>query len=307
MWSISRRFAAAIESCSHEIKSIVLAALFVTLCSVTAEGQIFSSDLDGDGTGWTVTTNGDTDVTWQFDYSTMGIPSAPNGDGTTGVRLAANITADDPGAGSAIALSPGITASGQYQVQFDFWLNYHINGSTEEGGGAVAFDAAAGPLGGTGLLVNTDGDSGTDYKLFTPSGALGLDSGMYAIPSLDAQDPSNTAIQEAFPSQTAPEAQGTGYTNPAGTFAFAWHTMQIDVDTDAQTAAFSIDGFDMGTVTGGDYSGDVALIFTDPFGSVAGDANLAFGVFDNLTVVPEPSATLLLTFGIIGLLSFRRR
>ena len=155
-------------------------------------------------------------------------------------------------------------------------------------------------------MVNTDGDSGTDYKLFTPSGALGLDSGMYAIPSLDAQDPSNTAIQAAFPSQTAPDAQGTGYTNPDGTFAFAWHTMQIDVDTDAQTANYSIDGFEFGTVTGGDYSGDIALVFTDPFGSVAGDANLAFGVFDNVVVVPEPSAGILLLLGI-GVLSLRRR
>ena len=287
-------------------RSIALAVLLIGAFSVVAQAQIFSSDLDDDGAGWTVTTNGDTDVTWQFDYSELSIPSAPNGDGTTGVRLAANITAEDPAGGSAVAISPGISLSGQYQVQFDFWLNYHINGSTEEGGGAVGFDAASGPLAGTGLLVNTDGDAGTDYKLFTPSGTLGLDSGMYAIPSLDAQDPNNTAIQAAFPSQTAPDGQGTGYTNPDGTFAFAWHTMQIDVDADAQTASYSIDGFDFGTVTGGDYSGDIALVFTDPFGSVAGDANLAFGVFDNVVVVPEPSAGILFLLGI-GVLALRRR
>jgi hypothetical protein len=129
---------------------------------------------------------------------------------------------------------------------------------------------------------------------------------MYAIPSLDGQDAANTAIQEAFPGQTAPDAQGTGYSNPAGSHAFAWHTMLIDVDSDAQTANFSIDGFDFGTVTGGDYTGDIALVFTDPFGSVAGNADLAFGVFDNVTVVPEPSMAVLLTLGI-GLLSMRRR
>ena len=287
----------------------LLLALLLSSAQEKAQSQIFSSSLDGDGTGWTVTENGDTSVTWGFDYSAMGIPSAPNGDGTTGVRLAANISPDDPGAGSAIAVSPGIAASGQYTVQFDFWLNYHINGSTEEGGGAVGFDGA-GPLSGTGLRVNTDGDSGTDYRLFTPAGSLGIDSGMYAIPSLDAQDAANTDIQNAFPSQTAPEAQGTGYTNPAGTFAFAWHTMLIDVDSDAQTAQFSIDGFDFGTVTGGDYTGDIALVFTDPFGSVAGDANLAFGVFDNVTVtqVPEPTTLAMLFLGVgLASLSMRRR
>jgi hypothetical protein len=31
---------------------------------------------------------------------------------------------------------------------------------------------------------------------------------MYAIPSLDAQDAANTAIQAAFASQTAPATQG---------------------------------------------------------------------------------------------------
>jgi len=278
------------------------------LTALPANAQIFSSSLDDDGSAWTVTENGDTTITWEFDYAELGIPSAPNGDGTTGVRLAANVTAEDPGGGSAIAISPGLDLSGQYQVQFDFWLNYHINGSTEEGGGAIAFDGSA-PLAGTGLLVNTDGDSGTDYKLFEPSGNLGIDSGAYAIPSLNAQDAGNTAIQAAFPSQTAPEAQGTGYTNPDGTFAFAWHTMTIDVDTAAQTANYSIDGFDFGTVSGGDYSGDIALVYTDPFGSVSGDANLGFGVFDNVSVsqIPEPSSHIMMLAGVVVLLMFRRK
>ena len=83
--------------------------------------------------------------------------------------------------------------------------------------------------------------------------------------------------------------------------------MRIDVDTDAQTADFSTDGFDFGTVTGGDYSGDMALVFTDPFNSVAGNADLAFGVFDNLTVVPEPSSGRLVILGIALLFTRRRR
>jgi DNA replicative helicase MCM subunit Mcm2 (Cdc46/Mcm family) len=97
---------------------------------------------------------------------------------------------------------------GKYTVQFDFWLNYHINGSTEEGGGAVGVGSGGGPLSGTGLLVNTEGDSATDYKLLNAGALLGIDSGMYAIPSLDAQDAANTAIQAAFASQTAPATQG---------------------------------------------------------------------------------------------------
>ena len=287
------------------LNSILAIAL---LCgNVHAQTEVFSSSLDGDGTMFSVTENGDTSVTFQFDYSELGIPSAPNGDGTTGVRLASNLTADDPGGGSAIAISPGIDVSGQYQVQFDFWLNFHINGSTEEGGAAIGFDGST-PLAGSGLRVNTDGDSGTDYRLFDSTGTLGIDTGVYSIPSLDAQDAANVDIQAAFPAGVAPDAQGTGFTNPAGTFAFAWHTMLIDVDTNAETATFSIDGFEFGTLTGGDYSGDIALLHTDPFGSVAGDVNLAFGVYDNLSVtqVPEPSSMMMLLCGI-GMLRIRRR
>ena len=130
---------------------------------------------------------------------------------------------------------------------------------------------------------------------------------MYAIPSLDHTAPANTALQAAFPAQTSPATQGV-VTNTLGGLAFDWHTMVISVDTDAQTANFTVDGFDFGTATGGDYSGDIALAHTDPFGSVAGDANLAFTVFDNVVVtqVPEPSSALLIALGA-GLVDLRRR
>jgi hypothetical protein len=275
---------------------------------VASASTIFSSDLD-DGVGWGIVENGDTSSQFGFDYSALGIPSAPNGTGTTGLRLAANISADAPGGGSGIAAHPGISVSGQYTVQFDFWLNYHINGSTEDGGGSVGFNPGNGvPLGGTSLIVNTDGDSGSDYRLFNGGTSLSLASGMYSITSLNNSDPSNLALQTAFPSQTAPAEQGTGYTNQAGSFAFAWHTMLIDVDSAAQTASFSIDGFHFGTVTGGDYTGDVALIYQDPFGSVSGNADLGFGVFDNLVVeqIPEPSTAILITLSA-GLIGLRRR
>ena len=97
------------------------------------------------------------------------------------------------------------------------------------------------------------------------------------------------------------------YIAPDGCEATAACTFTIDVDTDAQTASFSIDGFDFGTVSGGDYSGDVALVFTDPFNSVSGNADLGFGVFDNLTVtqVPEPSTSLLLLVGCCCVLRHR--
>ena len=44
---------------------------------------------------------------------------------------------------------------------------------------------------------------------------------------------------------------------------------------------FSLDdGFEIGTVTGADLSGGLALSFTDPFNSVSTKPEFSFGVFD---------------------------
>ena len=53
--------------------------------------QIISRpDLDADA-DWTIVQDPDGSAIFGFDYSDLGIQSAPNGEGTTGLRLAANI------------------------------------------------------------------------------------------------------------------------------------------------------------------------------------------------------------------------
>ena len=74
---------------------MTLAALLALACTSASHAQLFTSDLD-DGTGWGVVADEDTEYSFGFDYSPFGIPAAPNGTGTTGLRMAANIV--DPGA-----------------------------------------------------------------------------------------------------------------------------------------------------------------------------------------------------------------
>jgi hypothetical protein len=238
--------------------------------------------------GWTIVADEDTDSVFGFDYSALGIPAAPNGSDTLGLRLRSNITSDGPGAAAISASPDSIQLSGQYTVEFDFWINIAWAGSTEAAGGAVGYDASAGsPLNGTQLIVNSDGDSSSDIQLRSGGDLLGLDTGFYNIASLN--NANAPAVQAAFPGQSAPALQieqlgQVGTTAQDGTFAFGWHTMKIDGDADAGTATFSIDGFTFGTVTGVDVSGGIAVTHWDPFNSVNGIAELAFGIYDNLVI-----------------------
>jgi hypothetical protein len=270
--------------------------------------ELFSSGFEN-GDGFAIAADPDTSAEFGWDYSALGLPAAPNGSDTVGLRLASNITSDGPGA-AAISVSPeGQSFTGLYEVQFDFWLNYHTSaGTTEYGGGAVAFDVSAGQaLHGAMFVVNTDGDSTSDYLLIENGATVGIESGQYAIPSLDHAAPENQPLRDAFPGNPPPEVQNTQYgqvlvPNPDGTLGFGWHTMTISADTDAGTATFSIDGVEFGTISG-DVSGGIALTQWDRFNSVAGVPELAFGVYDNLVVtqVPEPTSCSLMLLSILAL------
>ncbi len=115
--------------------------LFGCLATILAAGQVFGQNLysqsfDVDDTAnWTINpgnvdfTTGqppevDTATDIFFDYSTMGIPSAPNSTGgtTRGMRLQANIAAIVFG---GYTVSPtGQSFTGDYSVKADVWQNY---------------------------------------------------------------------------------------------------------------------------------------------------------------------------------------
>src|SRR3954451_11076896 len=89
---------------------------------------LYSEDFNVDHTAnWTVNPSTgvnatDTTANFFYDYSAIGVPAAPNGTGTSGLKLTANNTA---GVFGGLTVSPtGQSFSGNYQLSFDMWQNY---------------------------------------------------------------------------------------------------------------------------------------------------------------------------------------
>ena len=102
------------------------AALAMTGASVAV--PIYSQDFNVDDTAnWTVnpsTGANATDVTADFfyDYAAIGVPAAPNGTGTRGLKMTANNTT---GVFGGFTTSPnGQSFTGEYRLSFDMWQNY---------------------------------------------------------------------------------------------------------------------------------------------------------------------------------------
>ena len=274
-----------------------LIILLVGSGPLTAQ-ELFEPDMN-QASAWNVVQDADTQVAFGFDYSTLGIPPAPNGDDTLGIRLAANVI--EPGVAASISVSPkDLSFGGQYLVLVDVWFNYYGEpdniGTTEFGGVFVGFDPTAGEtFDGGGLVASTDGDAARDFQLYKDTTEIRLDTGQYDIASQESADPE---ISAAFPGQEVPELQvDDGLFDPPnelvfaddGTMAFGWHTFLIEVDANAGTAHFMIDDLSIGTIDAsvGDpvgLAGGVALTWWDAFASVCPVPEFAFGVFDNLFI-----------------------
>ena len=181
-----------------------ITALLALACVISlgtlAHGQTLFQDQMTDmsaGNGWQITEGlfpGTSNFEFNWDYSALGIPEAPNSqpgdDATRGLRLAANVGASlDDDQIAAVYRDPAFT--GQYTLQVDAWLNWSAdpaqNGTTEHAGVYVGFDIDDIPNGspfpaqnGAGILWSSDGDcSNCDYILVKDAAELDLDGGQY--------------------------------------------------------------------------------------------------------------------------------
>ena len=99
-------------------------------------GVVFTDDLSSSA-AWSIASGPDSSATFGYDYSADGIPAAPNGTGTVGLKMEANLT---NGVADEIAAVHALGFSGtQYRVTFDMWGNFSIadGSSTEFFGGGV--------------------------------------------------------------------------------------------------------------------------------------------------------------------------
>ncbi|MGK0189054.1 MAG: hypothetical protein ACI9R3_004871 [Verrucomicrobiales bacterium] len=302
-----------------KLKKAALAALSVTtglLLPTAHAGLVFADDLSTD-TNWTVLGDADTAATFGYDYSANGIPSAPNGTGTVGLKLEANI-AGAAAAGVAAVRSTGISGT-PYRVSFDVWSNYALAGSgtTEFAGGGVGHDGATLGSNGASLLITGDGGSSRDYRLYKDSNEQFIASLQYNA-SFATNNGSEPLIAAAIVGTAAPAGQAQVGTPSDGAAAFQWITMHIDVDPTAGQSKFTLlaDGntLEIGTLDSsvGDavnMDGSVSLVYADLFSSLADTPGLQFGVFDNVSVesVPEPTSAMLLSMCGLGFFFRRRR
>ncbi len=276
---------------------------------------VFSDDFDvSSAANWTLNKSStDTRVTFAYDYSTIGIPAAPNSVNATtkGLRLEANLTKTNI---AAVSVSPKNQAfSGNYRLHFDMWIN--VNGplqgpDTGGGGGSTeALTAGVGTLGnrtewngngstadGVYFFVDGEGDvsdtSATtgDFGAYTGTTFLAVSNGVYtAGTQAAANQTSDGYYQNVFPgSQAAPALQQSTYpqqtgTLAAGTVGLGWH--DVVINKGASTVDWFIDGLKIASVSSASIiASNIFVGYWDPFSSLSDNTNLSFGLIDNLRV-----------------------
>jgi hypothetical protein len=295
------------------------------VCASTDAAIIYQENFDIDHTtDWMVNSGpGTHQADFFFDYSSVGIPAAPNSAGSTrGLKLQANLSGDTF---AGLSVSPiDKIFEGDYQLRFDMWLNFNGpapgggGGSTQVTGagiGTSGFEAQyAGPavhslfFGATG-----DGGSAADYRAYSSAASVSYQDQdpVYAASGVGNRNnthpyyagfgnlPAPAEQVALFPQQTGTTAQGA--------LGFAWHDVTIDKLGD--TAAFNIDGLriatiDLTTVTFA--GGNILFTQFDINAGSSTDPNasaLLFGLIDNVRVselvIPEPSACML-TLAAVG-------
>lgn len=293
-------------------------------------GQVvFNRNFDADDTAnWAVfqgPATTDSAADFYFDYSTVGIPSAPNSGGTTrGVRLQAN---QSSGVFGGVSVSPiGQTFSGDYELRLDMWLNFNGpapgggSGSTQIGGAGIgtAGTTAQWPGGvqdSVWFAATGEGGSSADYRAYSSAAPTSYAdaSGVYAAGSRNGSAP----YYSGFGGGAAPAAQLALYPQQSGntlvgSLGWAWH--DVSILSAGNTITWSIDGLLIATVDASTVSmggGNILLMYSDINATSStdpNDVNLLFGLFDNVrvTLVPEPSSLALVGLGALALLRRRK-
>ena len=307
-------------------------ALVASLAPV-AGAALYSENFEIDPTAsWTV--NGgpsDEAADFFFDYSTVGIPAAPSGAGTRGLKMQANQSSGIFSGFSASPTGQNFAPAGDYIMTFDWWANFNGpfpaggSGSTQLStfGVGTSGTVAQWPggahdsvwFGGTG-----DGGSSFDWRAYSAA-APGLytpGSGVYAAGTGTSPDARNNThpYYAGFGGNTAPAAQELlfpqqdGATN-VGSAGMEWH--QVEIKKTGTTLTWKVGGtliatIDLTTVTLG--GGNIFLGHSDINSTSSTDPNdgaLLFSLYDNVQVIPEPSSMAPFALAGLGLAVAARR
>ncbi len=279
---------------------------------------VFADNFDANtAPNWIVNkSSADTAIAFNYDYSALGIPSAPHSTGSTtrGVQMKANLTSTSV---AALSISPtNQSFSGDYRLHFDAWIN--VNGPLP-GGGASSTEfltAGVGTAGNRtewngagatadGFYFSADGDGGInsattttgDYAGYKGTAFQNIASGIYAAGAIDHGNGyyttafSNSPAAPALQQSTYP--QQTGNLN-IGAFGLAWH--DVIVSKRGNVVNWSADGILLATITNVTFTAsNVCVGFWDPFSSLTDNTNLSFGLVDNVRVEVPATAPIITT------------
>ncbi|NLE58863.1 MAG: hypothetical protein GX616_10915 [Planctomycetes bacterium] len=236
---------------------------------------------------WTVfASSADYTADFAFDYSTRGIPSAPNSTGgtTIGLHLTVNNNDSTPETAAVSLFPSGRTFSGNYTLAFDMWMNYAGTGNgvgTTEmmNAGINAADTQviwpSNPGNGVFMAVTGDGDDTIDYRCDVGSTLLAPSSGAYAAGTQStARDNTDPYYQSLFPSPPF-ETQGSP--------GKQW--VRVEIAQNAGTVTWKLNGTPIVNLTGAAYTaGNVMLGYMDLFSSISVPPEDTFIIYDNVTV-----------------------
>jgi hypothetical protein len=311
-------------------------AVLLAISGFSFGAVIYSETFDTDQTAnWTFASsiaadtagnNSGGEANVYFDYSTVGIPSAPNSGGTTrGMKMEANV----PGTAtfSGMSMSPnGVSVTGDFVMTFDMWQN--ANGPFP-GGGSGSTQMTIGGYGSNGTAVQFpglttaqqqsvyfgatgEGGSGVDYRAYLgTSGFTGTaptitvaagstqpdtqknpdGTPVYAAGAVAGSTNNSNAYYSTFAGATPPGAQTTLFAQQngalaSGTLGEGWHAWKI-VKLGTRLT-WQVDGKLLATI-------DTTM---NPAWAFAGD-NIFFGQFDiNATSSTDVNARNLL-FGLV--------
>jgi hypothetical protein len=251
--------------------------------------QSFETD---DTANWTVNSGPSVNTAdFYFDYSTLGIPAAPSGSGTRGLKLQANLNPNiangltGPASSSSpngtyaaggvlggLSVSPtGKNFGSTYTLKFDWWGNY--NGPVNGGGSGTTQLSSFGVgtsgttpqwIGGTQDSIwfgaTLDGGSSSDWRAYSPTAPTrytDTSAGIYAAGSAaGSTNPSATnTYYNSFGGVSAPAGQLASYPLQTGTSlvgSSAFAWHQVEIVKATDLVSWYVDGLLIANVPAGD-------------------------------------------------------
>ncbi len=277
------------------------------LTSAANAGTVFAEPFDSAAADVTINAQSDTLATF-VDYSNFSvfgtafsIPEAPRpipgGAATRGVLAQANFSAGVAAGLNIVAGATPINFTGDYTVSFDAYMNLSTDpfpaGSTEQLLWGVGTDSAD-PIE---ARNNRGGGAAGTWGWLANENGYGTEDAAINEGDVELADLGDTQTGEGAPFDAAFDNLLGG---PHAAPALQWVRVDIEVAGGIVNVLFNDVLFFSEASASTD--GFALLGYEDPFSSVSDQPDHQWALFDNFTVVPEPTSLslLLVSLGLLG-------